>query len=104
MERDRIPGLTIGFLKDGATWVKAFGYADVENKTPALPDSAYRIASTTKPMTAAAILQLAERGKIDPDAEVQKYVPGYAKQKWPAKPWKKFLRKEELANLLHREH
>ena len=32
MERDRIPGLTIGFLKDDQTWVKAFGYADVENK------------------------------------------------------------------------
>ncbi len=83
MERDRIPGMTIGFLKDGSSWVKAFGYADVENKSPALPNSAYRIASTTKPMTAVAILQLAERGKINLDAEIQTYLPDYPKQKWP---------------------
>jgi CubicO group peptidase (beta-lactamase class C family) len=83
MERDRIPGLTIGFLQDDATWVKSFGYADVENKTPATNNSAYRIASTTKTMTAAAIVQLAERGKINLDAEIQTYLPEYPKQKWP---------------------
>lgn len=83
IEKDRIPGMTIGFLKEDVTWVKAFGYADLENKTPALVDSAYRIASTTKPMTAAAIVQLAERGKIDLDAEIQTYLPEYPKQKWP---------------------
>ena len=83
MERDRIPGMTIGFLKDGVTWVKAFGYADIENKTLALPNSAYRIASTTKTMTSAAIMQLAERGRINLDAEIQTYVPSYTRQKWP---------------------
>ena len=83
MERDRIPGMTIGFLKDGVTWVRAFGYADIENKTLAAPNSAYRIASTTKTMTGAAIVQLAERGRINLDAEIQTYVPSYPKQQWP---------------------
>jgi CubicO group peptidase (beta-lactamase class C family) len=83
MERDRIPGLTIGFLKNDLTWVKAFGYADVENKTPATENSAYRIASTTKTMTGIAIVQLVERGKINLDAEIQTYLPEYPKQKWP---------------------
>lgn len=83
IKRDRIPGLTIGFLQDDATWVKSFGYADAENKTPATNNSAYRIASTTKTMTAAAIVQLAERGKINLDAEIQTYLPEYPKQKWP---------------------
>ena len=83
MERDRIPGLTIGFIKDDQTWVKAFGYADVENKTPATENSAYRIASTTKTMTGIAIVQLAERGKINLDAEIQTYLPEYPKQTWP---------------------
>jgi tetratricopeptide (TPR) repeat protein len=36
MEHDRIPGMTIGFFKDDYTWVKGFGYADPENRTPAL--------------------------------------------------------------------
>ena len=82
MERDRIPGLTIGFLHDDVTWVKSFGYADIENKTPATNNSAYRIASTTKTMTGAAVVQLAERGKISLDAEIQTYLPEYPKQKW----------------------
>jgi CubicO group peptidase (beta-lactamase class C family) len=83
IKRDRIPGMTIGFFKDDYTWVKGFGYADLENKTPATPESAYRLASITKSMTGEAIVQLAERGKLDLDAEIQTYVPDYPKQKWP---------------------
>jgi len=83
MERDRIPGLTIGFFKDDYTWVKGFGFADLENRTPATAESAYRLASITKSMTGAAVVQLAERGKLDLDAEIQTYVPDYPKQKWP---------------------
>src|SRR5688500_19417639 len=45
MELDQIPGLTIGFVKDGFTWVRGFGYADLENKTPMRAESAYRLAS-----------------------------------------------------------
>ena len=83
MKNDHIPGLTVGFFKDDYTWVKGFGYADLENKTPAIAESAYRLASTTKSMTGEAIVQLAERGKLDLDAEIQKYVPDYPVQKWP---------------------
>lgn len=83
MKRDRIPGMTIGFAKDDYTWVKGFGYADLENKVPAAPESVYRLASITKSMTGEAIVQLAERGKLDLDAEIQTYVPDYPKQKWP---------------------
>jgi CubicO group peptidase (beta-lactamase class C family) len=83
MERERIPGLTIGFVKDGYMWVKGFGYADLENRIPAKADSAYRLASITKTMTAVAVLQLVEKGKISLDAEVQAYVPYFPKKKWP---------------------
>ncbi|HYE14660.1 MAG TPA: serine hydrolase domain-containing protein, partial [Pyrinomonadaceae bacterium] len=83
MERDRIPGMTVGFSRGDFTWVKGFGYADLENKTPAHADSAYRLASITKSMTGAAVVQLAERGKLDLDGEIQTYVPDYPKQKWP---------------------
>lgn len=83
LEKDRIPGLVIGFFKDDYTWVKGFGYADLENQTPMIPESAFRLASVTKSMTGEAIVQLAERGKLDLDAEIQTYVPDYPKQKWP---------------------
>jgi len=80
---DRIPGMTIVGFKDDYTWVKGFGYADLENRTPAIAESAYRLASVTKSMTGEAVVQLAERGKLDLDAEIQRYVPDYPKQKWP---------------------
>jgi CubicO group peptidase (beta-lactamase class C family) len=83
MKADRIPGMTVGFFKDDYTWARGFGYADLENRTPAVAESAYRLASITKSMTGEAIVQLAERGKLDLDAEIQKYVPDYPAQKWP---------------------
>lgn len=83
MALDKTVGMTIGFMKDDFVWVKGYGYADLENKSPAKADSAYRLASVTKPMTALAILQLVEKGKIDLDAEVQTYVPYFPRKPWP---------------------
>jgi CubicO group peptidase (beta-lactamase class C family) len=83
MALDRTVGLSIGFMKDGFIWTNAYGYADLENKVPAKPESAYRLASVTKPMTAVAILQLVEKGKVNLDAEVQTYVPYFPRKPWP---------------------
>jgi len=83
MKRDGVTGLTIGFQKGDFRWVKAYGLADLENKIPTKPESSYRMASVTKPMTAVGILTLVEQGKIDLDAEVQKYVPYFPKKKHP---------------------
>ncbi|NNE98477.1 MAG: serine hydrolase [Pyrinomonadaceae bacterium] len=83
MKRDGITGLTIGFQSGDFRWVKGFGMADIENKIPTKPQSSYRMASVTKPMTAVGILLLVEQGKIALDAEVQKYVPYFPKKKYP---------------------
>lgn len=83
MALDRTVGLTIGFMKGDFVWTKGYGYADLENKVPAKPESAYRLASVTKSMTAVAIMQLVEKGKINLDAEVQTYVPYFPKKQWP---------------------
>lgn len=83
MEKNSIPGLTVGFIKDDYVWVKGFGYADLENKIPANADMAYRLASVQKPMTAVAVLQLVEAGNINLDAEIQTYVPYFPKKKYP---------------------
>ena len=87
MKQDQVPGMTIGFMRwgdgDESVWVEAFGYSDLENQIPAKPESAYRLGSVSKPMTAIAVLQLAEKGKLDLDAEVQTYVPYFPKKKWP---------------------
>jgi len=82
MAMQRIPGVTVGFSQGEVEWVKGYGYADLENRVPATASSSYRLASVTKPMTAVAILQLVEQGKVDLDAPVQTYVPYF-----PVKPF-----------------
>src|SRR6185503_13100566 len=87
MKEDQVPGMVIGFLRWGngedKSWVEGFGYSDLENQVPTKSNSAFRLGSVSKPLTAAAVLLLAEKGKIDLDAEVQKYVPYFPKKKWP---------------------
>lgn len=86
MSLDRVPGLSVGFIKGNFTWAKGFGCSDLENNVSAAAESAYRLASVTKTITALAVLQLVEAGKIDLDAEVQTYVPYFPKKKWPLTP------------------
>lgn len=83
MATDKVPGLSIGFMKGDETWAKGFGFADLENKLPARAESMYRLASVSKPITATAVLQLVEKGKINLDAEVQTYVPYFPKKNFP---------------------
>lgn len=83
ISEEKIPGMVVGIFEGDDQWVRAYGVADIENQTPMKIDSSFRLASITKTMTAVAILQLVERGKIDLDAEVQQYVPYFPRKPWP---------------------
>lgn len=83
MELDNVPGISIGFLKGNFFWAQGFGYSDLENLVPAKAENSYRLASVTKTITAIAVLQLVEAGKIDLDADIQAYVPSFPKKRWP---------------------
>jgi len=73
-----IPGFAIAVAVDGRiVWSEAFGYADLEAKLPATPATQFRIGSVSKPLTAAAVAQLVESGKLRLDAPVQRYVPTF---------------------------
>lgn len=67
--RDRgAPGAALAIARHGRiVYARGFGYADVEKREPVDPDALFRIASVSKPVTAAAVLQLAERGKLKLD-------------------------------------
>jgi CubicO group peptidase (beta-lactamase class C family) len=78
------PGLSVAVVKDRELrWSAGYGLADLENEVPATPLSVYRLASVAKPITATAVLQLAERGKLDLDAPIQRYVSGFPEKPWP---------------------
>jgi CubicO group peptidase (beta-lactamase class C family) len=83
MESDHTTGLAMGFMLGDSIWARGYGYADVENRVPVTPRSSFRLASVTKPMTAVAVLQLAEQGRIDLDAEIQTYVPYFPRKAHP---------------------
>jgi CubicO group peptidase (beta-lactamase class C family) len=73
-----IPGVTLAVAVDGqVVYSEGFGYADLEQRVPVWPTTKFRIASDSKPLTAAALMLLVEQGKIDLDAPVQKYVPSF---------------------------
>jgi CubicO group peptidase (beta-lactamase class C family) len=77
------PAISVAFQHGDFYYENAWGLADIENQVEAKPASSYQIASTTKPMTAFAILKLWEMGKIDLDTEVQTYYPSFPKKKYP---------------------
>lgn len=84
MTAERIPGLSVAIAVDGElAWSAGYGTADVENAVPATPLTAYRTASIGKPMTATAVMQLVEDGRIDLDAPVQRYCPAFPRKRWP---------------------
>ncbi|MEW9548206.1 serine hydrolase domain-containing protein [Nonomuraea sp. NPDC050783] len=63
-------------VRDGnRAWRGAAGVADVGNGRPVRPDMVHRIGSITKTFTAVAILQQVERGTVELDAPVGRYLP-----------------------------
>lgn len=69
------PGMSVAVSVGGRlVWSQGFGLSDVENETPAHANTVYRIASISKPIAATAVMQLAERGRVNIDDPVQKYV------------------------------
>lgn len=79
-----VPGISVAVVQDGElVWSSGYGMADLENFVPATFSTLFRLGSISKPITATAILQLAERGKLDLDAAVQNYCPVFPKKEWP---------------------
>jgi len=78
MEKLHIPGAVISIVKDGKVFfTKGYGVADIDKKTPVIPDKTiFRIGSITKVFTATAVMQMADRGKINLNADVNKYLTG----------------------------
>ncbi|WP_233510621.1 serine hydrolase domain-containing protein [Actinomadura craniellae] len=56
-------------------WRGAAGVADVRTRRPVRPDMEHRVGSITKTFTAAAVLQQVERGQVDLDAPIGRYLP-----------------------------
>ena len=73
-ERLKIPGMSAVIIKDQRVlWAKGFGFADLENRIPATPDTLFHLASITKTFAAILIMQLVEQGKLNLDEPMSHY-------------------------------
>jgi CubicO group peptidase (beta-lactamase class C family) len=84
MTANSVPGVSVAVVQNGQpVWSAGFGMSDLEDSAPATSSTLYRLGSISKSITAVAILQLYERGKLDLDAPVQKYCPAFAQKDSP---------------------
>jgi len=61
----KLPGAALAVAKDGrVVYARGFGYADLNTREAVQPAALFRLASISKPITAVAMLQLVERGKL----------------------------------------
>jgi len=76
LERSDAAGATVLVRKDGKELVKkGYGFSDIAKKKPVDPDSTiFRLASISKLFTWVSVMQLVEQGKLDLDADVNKYL------------------------------
>ncbi|HEY9231473.1 MAG TPA: serine hydrolase domain-containing protein, partial [Blastocatellia bacterium] len=71
MSQQNIPGLSVAVVTDHKLrGSHGYGLADVENNVPAKTGTVYRLGSISKTITAIAVMQLAEQGKLNLDAPI----------------------------------
>ena len=72
------PSASVIVIKDGEIhFVKSYGYADMENKVLATPNTNYRIASVTKQFTAMAIMLLVHQQKLSYNTNLKEIYPEF---------------------------
>jgi D-alanyl-D-alanine carboxypeptidase len=71
----KIPGLSLAVLDSGRlVYAKAYGYADLNGKTPLRPEDRMEVGSISKTFVVFGAMLLAEEGKLDLDARISNYI------------------------------
>lgn len=82
--RNHFPGMVYGVVANGKLlYTGTAGYTDLTKSTPVTTQTAFRIASMSKSFTAMAIVQLRDKGKLQLDDAVAKYIPEFKNITYP---------------------
>lgn len=99
VEAGLIPGMSIGVaIGDWVVHVNGFGIADMTAGRPVTGDTPFYIASTTKSLTALAAILAVERGDVDLDAPMVRYLP---RARLPEGVARESIRVRDLVTLTH---
>ncbi len=74
MARTGTPGVSVGIIHLGRAYAEGFGVTNVDEPAPVDHETLFQIGSTAKTFTATALVRLVERGEIDLDVPVRRYV------------------------------
>lgn len=81
VDQQHLSGAVLLVARRGAVGaLEAVGFRDLESRAPMKPDTIFRIASMTKPITAAGLLALEDEGKLSVDDPVEKHLPEFKGQ------------------------
>ena len=76
MSARHLIGLAACIVKDGRlVWIQGYGWANIAGQQPMSPDTLMNIASISKTVTATAVMQLWEEGRVNLDKDVNAYLP-----------------------------
>ena len=76
MRAAHLPGMQAVIVKGGrVVWEGAYGYANVEAQKRVSPETLFMLASISKTVTATALVQLADAGRLDLDADISALLP-----------------------------
>lgn len=79
MEQTGVPGFAVAVTdRNGVVYARGFGHRSLDPVLPFTLDTPAYIASVTKVFTAAAVMQLVERGLVDLDTPVKTYLPRFS--------------------------
>jgi CubicO group peptidase (beta-lactamase class C family) len=74
MKRYKVPGVAIGVSSKGREFTTGFGMTNIRNPQPVTADTLFQTGSISKTFTGTMLMQLAEKGKVNLDAPVRKYI------------------------------
>jgi serine beta-lactamase-like protein LACTB len=84
MAEKNLPGVSVAVGIDGGlVWAEGFGWADLEQRVAVTPLTRFRIGSTSKGLTSAAVGLLHDRGVLKLDAPARTYVTSFPEKPWP---------------------
>ena len=84
MKVGRPPGMSVAVAIDGkVVWAEGFGLGDLEQCVPITPKTKFRIGSTSKPLTSTGAALLYDQNRLDLDAPIRRYVPGFPDKGFP---------------------
>ena len=75
MKTERIPGAVVGVVFGNKDYCFPYGTVSIENPLPVTEDTLFKLASISKPFLATAAVVLVEKGVLDLDDPVKKYLP-----------------------------